>query len=56
MVDWMDYRNAEEAIKSMSVPAKVIRIPNSGHHLYLDNVEDFNQKLVDEVQQCADSI
>ncbi|CAG8457384.1 4027_t:CDS:10 [Ambispora leptoticha] len=36
-IDWMDYRAAEEAATTMSVPTKVIRIPRAGHHLYLDN-------------------
>ncbi|CAG8502699.1 2798_t:CDS:2 [Ambispora gerdemannii] len=47
--DWMDYRAAEEAATTMSVPTKVIRIPRAGHHLYLDNPPDFDKAVVAEM-------
>ncbi|KAI7892042.1 Alpha/Beta hydrolase protein [Mucor mucedo] len=43
--DWMDYRAAEKAKKFMKVPVKVIRIPEGGHHMYLDNPEVFNEAV-----------
>ncbi|CAG8468498.1 3435_t:CDS:2, partial [Acaulospora colombiana] len=44
--DWMDYRAAEEARTKMHVPTEVIRIPNAGHHLYLDNPVEFDKAVI----------
>ena len=41
--DWIDYRHAQEASGEMTVRNAVIRVPNSGHHLYLDNYPEFNR-------------
>jgi cardiolipin-specific phospholipase len=41
--DWMDYRNAVDAAEGMVVTNAVIRVPNSGHHLNLDNYPEFNR-------------
>lgn len=46
--DWMDYRNAEEAAENMVVPVKILRIPDSGHQLYLENPDEFNRAVVEE--------
>ncbi|KAF9936977.1 hypothetical protein BGZ65_001907, partial [Modicella reniformis] len=43
--DWMDYRAAEKARKTMSVPTALKRIPNAGHHLYLDNPPAFDKAI-----------
>ncbi|KAI8993316.1 hypothetical protein BDB01DRAFT_775883 [Pilobolus umbonatus] len=49
--DWMDYKAAIKAKKFMNVPAKVVRIPESGHHMYIDNPEAFNKAMVEELTQ-----
>lgn len=41
--DWIDYRHAVEASREMTVKNAIIRVPNSGHHLYLDNYPEFNR-------------
>jgi cardiolipin-specific phospholipase len=48
--DWMDYRAAVKARKFMNVPSKVVLIPNGGHHMYLDNPEDFNYVVREEMK------
>ncbi|KAG0205418.1 hypothetical protein BGX28_002989 [Mortierella sp. GBA30] len=45
-VDWMDYRAAEKARKNMKVPTAVWRVPNAGHHLYLDNPPEFDKAIM----------
>ena len=45
--DWIDYRNAVDAAEGMRVTHAVIRVPNSGHHLYLDNYSEFNRICAD---------
>lgn len=47
--DWIDYRHAVDASKEMSVRNAVIRVPNSGHHLYLDNYPEFNRIIANIV-------
>ncbi|ORX48515.1 alpha/beta-hydrolase [Hesseltinella vesiculosa] len=47
--DWMDYRAAEEAQKTMKVPTKVLRVPYGGHHMYLDNPDGFNEAMQEEI-------
>jgi cardiolipin-specific phospholipase len=41
----MDYRAAEQARKNMNVPTVLLRIPNAGHHLYLDNPPAFDKAI-----------
>ncbi|KAI9468508.1 MAG: Alpha/Beta hydrolase protein [Benjaminiella poitrasii] len=48
--DWMDYRAAERAKRHMSAPVKVIRVVNGGHHMYLDNPEEFNHIIRREME------
>ncbi|CAO3589532.1 unnamed protein product [Absidia cylindrospora] len=48
--DWMDYKAAEEARKKMKVNTKVIRISDGGHHMYIDNPQEFNTAMVDEMK------
>lgn len=50
-VDWMDYKAAEKAKKFMQVPAKVIRVPSGGHHMYLENPEFFNEVIREEMKE-----
>ncbi|KAI9316780.1 Alpha/Beta hydrolase protein [Dichotomocladium elegans] len=49
--DWMDYKAAEKAKEHMKVPVKVIRIPYGGHHMYLDNPDEFNDVVYNELTQ-----
>jgi cardiolipin-specific phospholipase len=46
-IDWMDYRSAEEASKKMSVYTKIYRINEGGHHMYLDNHDEFNDVVTE---------
>ena len=48
--DWIDYRNAVDAAEGMQVTHAVIRVPNSGHHLYLDNYNEFNKICADLIK------
>jgi len=54
--DWMDYRHAESSLPLFRVPAKVLRVPYAGHHLYLDNPASFNELLVQEILGQLDLI
>lgn len=49
--DWMDYEAAEKAKKFMKVPVKVIRVPEGGHHMYLENPEFFNEVVRAEMNE-----
>ncbi|GBC04047.1 hypothetical protein RclHR1_05490010 [Rhizophagus clarus] len=51
--DWMDFRAAEKAKKLMNVPVKVERIPDAGHHLYLDNPTEFNRAVIKEMLEVS---
>ena len=46
--DWMDWRQALP-ILSNNPHWELFRISNAGHHLYLDNPEEFNEILVREI-------
>lgn len=48
--DWMDARNADAVVPEMKVPAKVVRVPNAGHQLFLDNPSFFNESVL---QACG---
>lgn len=48
--DWMDFRAAEKAKKFMKVPVKVIRVPEGGHHMYLENPKVFNEAVRAEME------
>lgn len=47
--DWMDCRHAEEAAPQMTVPVKIISVSGAGHHLNVDNPEEFNKLVAEEV-------
>eukprot|EP00252_Welwitschia_mirabilis_P015191 TRINITY_DN33429_c0_g1_i1.p1 TRINITY_DN33429_c0_g1~~TRINITY_DN33429_c0_g1_i1.p1 ORF type:complete len:409 (-),score=54.68 TRINITY_DN33429_c0_g1_i1:115-1341(-) len=40
--DWMDYEGAQEARKFMPVPVEIIRVPNGGHFVFMDNASAFH--------------
>ncbi|KAF8985014.1 hypothetical protein BGZ46_006304 [Entomortierella lignicola] len=52
--DWMDYRAAEKARKNMNVPTILMRIPNAGHHLYLDNPPAFDKAILQSITRPWD--
>ncbi|KAF3446741.1 hypothetical protein FNV43_RR11921 [Rhamnella rubrinervis] len=35
--DWMNYQGAQEARKHMPVPCEIIRVPQAGHFVFIDN-------------------
>eukprot|EP00164_Ancoracysta_twista_P000211 GFYU01000303.1.p1 GENE.GFYU01000303.1~~GFYU01000303.1.p1 ORF type:complete len:421 (-),score=103.59 GFYU01000303.1:215-1477(-) len=43
--DWMGSHHAVTAREHMSVPTEVIVVNDAGHHLYIDNSTEFNDKL-----------
>ncbi|RLN87650.1 hypothetical protein BBJ28_00001126 [Nothophytophthora sp. Chile5] len=48
--DWMDYRNGLEIVQRFKREGRatdLIRVPNSGHQMFLENPDGFNQVLVD---------
>ncbi|KAF9438664.1 hypothetical protein BGZ76_006037 [Entomortierella beljakovae] len=53
--DWMDYRAAEKAMKNMFVPTILLRIPNAGHHLYLDNPPAFDKAILQVITRPWDN-
>ncbi len=53
--DWMDYHAAEKARKLMNVPVRIERIPDAGHHLYLDNPTDFDKAVIKDMLEVSDS-
>ncbi|XP_011074639.1 probable 1-acylglycerol-3-phosphate O-acyltransferase [Sesamum indicum] len=40
--DWMNYQGAQEARKSMKVPCEIIRVPQGGHFVFIDNPAAFH--------------
>jgi hypothetical protein len=46
MQDWMDYRAGELATKLMTVPGEVIRVPTSGHYVFMDNAPGFHSAVL----------
>jgi cardiolipin-specific phospholipase len=54
--DWMDYRAAKQAMKGMNVPTKLMRIPNAGHHLYLDNPPAFDKAIFQVITHGIDQL
>ncbi|KAL0083007.1 Alpha/Beta hydrolase protein [Phycomyces blakesleeanus] len=48
--DWMDYKAANRVAEIMKVPVKVILVQHGGHHMYIDNPEEFNEEVAKEMQ------
>ncbi|KAL5706575.1 1-acylglycerol-3-phosphate O-acyltransferase [Ranunculus cassubicifolius] len=44
--DWMDYRDAQEARKDMKVPCEIIRVPQGGHFVFIDNPSGFHTAVL----------
>ncbi|KAL0323165.1 UNVERIFIED_CONTAM: putative 1-acylglycerol-3-phosphate O-acyltransferase [Sesamum angustifolium] len=43
--DWMNYQGAQEARKSMKVPCEIIRVPQGGHFVFIDNPAAFHSAV-----------
>ncbi|KAH6776573.1 alpha/beta-Hydrolases superfamily protein [Perilla frutescens var. hirtella] len=44
--DWMDYQGAQEARKHMKVPCEIIRVPQGGHFIFIDNPTAFHSAVL----------
>ncbi|KAJ4783448.1 1-acylglycerol-3-phosphate O-acyltransferase [Rhynchospora pubera] len=44
--DWMNYRGAELARKEMNVPCEIIRVPQAGHYVFIDNPSGFHEAVL----------
>ncbi|OMO87471.1 Alpha/beta hydrolase-1 [Corchorus capsularis] len=44
--DWMNYQGAQEARKQMKVPCEIIRVPQSGHFVFLENPSGFHSAML----------
>ncbi|KAF8022757.1 hypothetical protein BT93_F0309 [Corymbia citriodora subsp. variegata] len=43
--DWMDYQGAQKARKHMEVPCEIIRVPQGGHFVFIDNPTGFHSAV-----------
>ncbi|MQL91764.1 hypothetical protein Taro_024381, partial [Colocasia esculenta] len=43
--DWMDYRGAQAARADMKVPCEIIRVPQAGHFVFIDNPAAFHSAV-----------
>ncbi|KAE9588352.1 putative 1-acylglycerol-3-phosphate O-acyltransferase [Lupinus albus] len=43
--DWMNYEGAQEARKHMKVPCEIIRVPQAGHFVFIDNPTSFHSAM-----------
>ncbi|KAK8692007.1 hypothetical protein V6N13_075492 [Hibiscus sabdariffa] len=43
--DWMDYKGAQEARQKMKVPCEIIRVPQAGHFVFLENPDGFHSAM-----------
>lgn len=43
--DWMNYQGAQEARKNMKVPCEIIRVPQGGHFVFIDNPSGFHSAV-----------
>ncbi|CAM6114201.1 unnamed protein product [Calypogeia fissa] len=44
--DWMDWRGAQNAVELMKVPCEIIRVPQGGHFVFMDNPELFQASVL----------
>ncbi|KAL3514732.1 hypothetical protein ACH5RR_027449 [Cinchona calisaya] len=44
--DWMNYKGAQEARKLMTVPCEIIRVPQAGHFVFIDNPNGFHSAVL----------
>ncbi|GAB2291827.1 hypothetical protein Dimus_026078 [Dionaea muscipula] len=43
--DWMNYEGAQAARKQMEVPCEIIRVPQGGHFVFIDNPKGFHSAV-----------
>ena len=43
--DWMNYEGAQEARKQMKVPCEILRVPQAGHFVFIDNPSGFHSAV-----------
>lgn len=43
--DWMNYQGAQEARKHMKVPCDIIRVPQAGHFVFVDDPSGFHSAV-----------
>ncbi|MED6221906.1 hypothetical protein PIB30_059270 [Stylosanthes scabra] len=43
--DWMNYEGAQEARDQMKVPCEIIRVPQAGHFVFIDNPSGFHSAV-----------
>ncbi|XP_057426948.1 probable 1-acylglycerol-3-phosphate O-acyltransferase [Lotus japonicus] len=43
--DWMNYEGAQEARKHMKVPCEIIRVPQAGHFVFIENPSGFHSAV-----------
>ncbi|XWS14500.1 hypothetical protein CRYUN_Cryun35bG0014900 [Craigia yunnanensis] len=44
--DWMNYQGAQEARKQMKVLCEIIRVPQAGHFVFLENPDGFHSAML----------
>ncbi|XWS25861.1 hypothetical protein CRYUN_Cryun27aG0103700 [Craigia yunnanensis] len=44
--DWMNYQGAQEARKQMKVSCEIIRVPQAGHFVFLENPDGFHSAML----------
>ncbi|KAL7244889.1 hypothetical protein ACSBR2_000267 [Camellia fascicularis] len=44
--DWMSYEGAQDARKHMKVPCEIIRVPQAGHFVFIDNPTAFHSAVL----------
>lgn len=44
--DWIDYRGGVDACAEMNVPKEVIRVPQGGHFVFMDNASGFHSAVL----------
>ncbi|CAM0151819.1 unnamed protein product [Urochloa decumbens] len=44
--DWMNYQGAQQARKDMKVPCEIIRVPQGGHFVFIDNPSGFHSAVL----------
>ncbi|XP_077246471.1 putative 1-acylglycerol-3-phosphate O-acyltransferase [Tasmannia lanceolata] len=43
--DWMNFQGAQEARRDMKVPCEIIRVPQAGHFVFIDNPSAFHSAI-----------
>ncbi|XP_052201596.1 probable 1-acylglycerol-3-phosphate O-acyltransferase [Diospyros lotus] len=44
--DWMSYEGAQEARKLMKIPCEILRVPQAGHFVFIDNPSGFHAAVL----------